>query len=111
MKHLMSLFGLDLQGLTTQEGVTAAALDPRRHTLSVFATSEVHISISQIINGYAAEDVLPKGEENEVHCCVCLSPVDNPKNIIRLEYCGHAYCLDCIQSQVSLKRLKEHPQQ
>ena len=101
MKHLMSLFGLDLQGLTSQEGVTAAALDPHRHTLSVFATSEAHISISQIINGYAAEDVVPKGEENEVCCCACFTPVDNPKHIFRLEYCGHAYCLDCIQLQVA----------
>ena len=101
MKHLMSLFGLDLQGLTSQEGVTAAELDPRRHTLNVFATNEAHTFISQILKGYAAEDVIPKREENEINCCVCFTPVDNPKNIFRLEYCGHAYCLDCIQVQVA----------
>ena len=101
MKHVMSLFGLDLQGLTSQKGVTAAALDPHRHTLNVFATSEAHAFISQIIKGYAAEDVISKGEKNEINCCVCFTPVDNPKNVFRLEYCGHAYCLDCIQLQVA----------
>ena len=99
MKHLISVFGLDLQGLTSREGITTAVLDPRRHTLTVFATSEAHTYISQVIKSYAG-DTTPNRKEDEVECCVCFTPVDNLKNIFRLEYCGHAYCLDCIQLQV-----------
>ena len=101
MKHLITTFGLDLQGLTSQEGVTTAVLDPRKHTLTVFATSETHTYIDQLIKSYAHGDTVPNREEDEVECSVCFTTVDNPQNIIRLEYCGHAYCLDCIQLQVA----------
>ena len=100
MKHLISVFGLDLQGLTSREGITTAVLDPRRHTLTVFATSEAHTYINQVVKSFAG-DTMPNREEDEIECCVCLSPVDDPKNVFRLEYCGHAYCPDCIQLQVA----------
>ena len=101
MKHLINVFGLDLQGLTSREGITTAVLDPRRHTLTVFATSEAHTYINQVIKSYADGDKMPNREEDQVECCVCFTPVDNLQSIFRLEYCGHAYCLDCIQLQVA----------
>ena len=102
MKHLITTFGLELQVLTNQEGIETATLDPRRHVLTVFATKEAHTFISQLIEAYDPQVIATTNrEEAEFVCCVCFTQIDSPKDIFRLEYCGHTYCLDCIQLQIT----------
>ncbi len=103
MKHLVCRFGLDLQGMLG-EGVSAAELDARRQILTVYATPEAHKSIIEVIEEYSANTPTPHGTNVDLgvmDCCVCFMTIDNPKDVIRLEYCGHIYCLECIQLQVS----------
>ena len=104
MKHLVSVCGLDLHGLTEQEGIMSATLDPRRHILTVFATTDAHKSVAEQIEEYSAlngaQPTLVVGED-EVECCVCFTPIENAREIFRLEYCGHPYHLDCIQLQTA----------
>lgn len=102
MKYLIAQFGLELQVLTNQDGIETATLDPRKHVLTVFATKEAHTFICELIEAYDPQAIATiNGEEAEFVCCVCFTPIDSPKDIFRLEYCGHNYCLDCIQLQIA----------
>ena len=38
--------------------------------------------------------------EYEVECSACFTPVDESKNLIRLECCGHAFHMECIKIQI-----------
>jgi len=102
MKYLIAQFGLELQVLTNQDGIETATLDPRKHVLTVFATKEAHTFICELIEAYDPQAIATTNrEEAEFVCCVCFTPIDSPKDIFRLEYCGHNYCLDCIQLQIA----------
>ena len=98
MKHLVSLFGLDLAGLIKQEGIVGATLDPRRQVLTVLATSDAHSSLLQQMDDYSAKFNISPTQVNDVECCTCFTEIEK---VFRLEYCGHPYCLECIELQVS----------
>ena len=108
MKHLVSRFGLDLQGIVKEKGISAVELDARRHILSVYGTEHAHKEISKIIEQYcssvSAARERPSVDQCEVDCCACFTPIETP-SVFRLEYCGHAYCLDCVTLQVSRNAL------
>ena len=104
MKHLVSKFGIDLQGMIKEGEVTAVELDARKHILSVYGTQEAHKSILEMIEQYCQNypaRIRTSIGKDEVECCTCFTPIETPSEIFRLEYCGHAYCLDCVSLQVS----------
>ena len=43
--------------------------------------------------------------ESQPKCCVCLCDIENTHDIIRLEYCGHPYHIECMKLQVSQNTL------
>ena len=105
MKHFVSKYGLDLQGMVKEAEVTVVELDARKHILSVYGTQEAHKSILDVIDEYCQNYPKAKSrvsaDKDEVECCTCFTPIETPSEIFRLEYCGHAYCLDCVSLQVS----------
>ena len=111
MKHFVSLFGHDLKGLVDDaKGITAARINPRKHMLTLFASEEGHQSVVQIISTFVANadpqmlaNVL---QESVVECCICLTEIEDLKCTFRPEYCGHPYCLDCVQIQVAPSTVK-----
>lgn len=106
MKHFVSKFGHDLKQLVDDEkGITVARIDPRKHILTIFATEEGRQFVLQIIRDFTAS-INPYLQPQDSHqdvvvCCACLTDIEGPKFIFRLEYCGHAYCIDCVQMQVA----------
>ena len=103
MKHLVSRFGLHMQGMVKERGISAVELDAQKHILSVYGTQEAHKLISEIIKQYCSNFQVRRTriDQDEVECCTCFTPIETPSEIFRLEYCGHAYCLDCVSLQVS----------
>ena len=104
MKHLVSRFGLDLHGMVNEIGLSGVELDARKHILSVYGTQDAHKSILEIIEQYCLNFPVERrtnADQDEVDCCTCFTPIETTSEIFRLEYCGHAYCLDCVSLQVS----------
>ena len=83
-------------------GIKGATLDPRRQILTVFATSDAHIALLQIVDEFVRQaQGRPCTDANVPECCVCFCPIESTSDVFRLEDCGHSYCLDCIQMQVT----------
>ena len=99
MKQLVSQYGHTLQGMIEMEGVTTARLDPQRHVLTLLATSDANKHIREVIAKFLQGT--PELQHSEVECCTCFTGIESPSEVFRLEYCGHTYCLDCIQMQVA----------
>ena len=104
MKSLVSGYGRDLEGMLEMEGVRRISLNPRRQMISVLATREGLDAVEKCIEEYAnkACQLTVRKLESvcEVNCSVCLTPVEEPKELFRLECCGHAFHTDCIAMQV-----------
>lgn len=99
MKQLVSQYGHSLQGMIEMEGVTTARLNPQRHILTLLATSDAHKHIREVIARFLQGT--PELQHSDVECCACFTAIESPSDAFRLEYCGHTYCLDCIQMQVA----------
>ena len=107
MKHLVSLFGPGLRQLQEREEVTTVRLDPRRQLVTVFATQDIYEFLNGEIDEYTKSfdpnsfSTIRHHKPDEVECCTCFTVIISPSDIFRLEYCGHTYCIDCIQLQLS----------
>lgn len=104
-KYLITTFGLDLHLLIGKEGISMARVDLRNQLLILFATEAGHQLVSDIIDHFTqtnAQSVQQKHTSlTEVECCACYTSIDKPEDIYRLEFCGHAYHLECIESQLA----------
>ena len=109
IKHLVNKFGSDLQGIIHMDGVEYAVLDPRRQILTVFAKDDAVTTINQIIAHYVTSvsttGLQRTATETQPECCVCLCDIESIRDIIRLEYCGHPYHIECMKLQVSQNTL------
>ena len=101
MKHVVSQFGLDLEKLVKREGISGATLNVNKHILSVSSTPEAYKTLLQEIESFTSSAVHPAENQEVVECCVCWTEVDSEGEVFRLEYCGHSYCIECIQIQVT----------
>ena len=101
MKHVVSQFGLDLEKLVKREGISGAALNVNKHILSVSSTPEAYKSLLEEIESFTSSAVHPAQNQEVIECCVCWTEVDSESEVFRLEYCGHSYCIECIQIQVT----------
>ena len=107
MRHITKLFGVDLQDIFQIKGIRRAAINPRKHILSLFADENAFISVQEIIKQYgdsiSAQETSPADERvtDLSECCVCYTEIEDVKDIYRLEYCGHTYHFDCIKMQLA----------
>ena len=102
MKQVVAKYGLDLEHLTKRDGVNGASLNVHKHILSVNATPEAYQCLQEEINSIQSADVgSAQCKQQFPDCCVCYTEVDCEHNLFRLECCGHVYCVECIQIQVT----------
>ena len=100
MKHIVSMFGVDLTGLLSLEGVESATLEPRKQVLSVFCSNDAHDHINKVIADYSVSK--PKADTVDVlECSICLCDIEDASEVFLLEYCGHASHIQCIEVQVA----------
>ena len=104
MKHLVSLFGVDLMGILQMEGVNGASLDPRKQILTLFSTTTAKASVMKSIDEYTslapAHNTTSQIDDVE-ECYVCFTDIEDIKDSFRLECCGHVCHLDCIKLQIA----------
>ena len=104
-KYLITTFGLDLRLLIGEDGITMARVDLHKQLLILFATDAGHQLVNDIIDDFTqtnAQSIQQKHTSlTEVECCACYTSIDKPEDTYRLEYCGHAYHLECIESQLA----------
>ena len=102
MKLVVSQFGLDLEKLVQREGISGAALNVSKHVLSLSSTPEAYKSVLEEIESFASSATCSTRDQEEiVECCVCWTELDSEGEVFKLEYCGHSYCIECIQIQVT----------
>ncbi len=107
MRHVITLFGVDLTGIFQIEGIRRASIEPRKQILTVFSSDNALHSINKVIEDYRNSikilSVSACAETNAVtyECCVCFTDIDDVKDIFRPECCGHTYHLDCVKMQLA----------
>ncbi|KAK4326919.1 hypothetical protein Pmani_002587 [Petrolisthes manimaculis] len=102
MKTLMLKYKVDLGKLQEETELAALKLDHRRHRLRLFGSEKAIAKATDLINQIISSLTLDGGvQQNENHpdCITCFCPVE-PKDMYRLEVCGHPYCKECIQLQM-----------
>ena len=110
MKHLVTKYGTEVTGVADLfEGITATRLDPRRQTLTLFATKDAHRSFVESLKEFKPKDITKQVppvntvKTDSIECCVCFEAHNSMIRetfFYRLEYCGHVYCRECIQQQL-----------
>ena len=103
MKHLVTRYGYDLSGLLEVEGVRKISLNPHLQSVSVLATESGHDAVKICIDEalQASQAIVRRNEgEYKFDCSACLTPVDDPNGVIRLECCGHAFHVECLEIQL-----------
>ena len=101
MKLVVSQFGLDLEKLVQREGISGAALNVSKHILSLSSTPDAYKSVLQEIKSFASNSIYCTQHKEIVECCVCWTELDSEDEMFNLEYCGHSYCIECIQIHVT----------
>ena len=102
MKHLVIMFGNELEKMLEIEGVKGVTLNPRRQLISLLASKEGELAVRRYIEEYASQPhVSVRPSDFQVECCVCLTQIECPEELFRLEYCGHAYHTECVLMQVN----------
>ena len=107
MRHMARMFGVELLGIFQIKGVRRATIDTRKQVLTLFANDNAISSIQGIIEDYKKSVSLSnalchsKVKVDAFECCVCLTEIEDTKEIFRPECCGHTYHLDCIKMQLA----------
>ena len=103
MKLVVAKFGLNLEQLVQKDGISGASLNIHKHILSVSATPEAYKSLQEEIDSLqsAGGDGCAQRKQCFPDCCVCYTEIDCENNLFRLECCGHVYCAECVQIQVT----------
>ena len=102
MKYLVSRYGNDLEGLLQIDGVRVITLDHRKHVISLLATSKGQEAVKKCIGEFSPPTLMAVEQTGfEVECSACLTQIETPEELIRLEHCGHAYHTLCIEQQLT----------
>ena len=102
MKCLVTKYGYDLNHLLQLEGVRRISLNPRSHLITLLATDEgLHAVRSHVDGLKTVPSTLKQVEaEYDFECSACFTPIDDQKNMLRLECCGHPFHIECIEIQL-----------
>ncbi|XP_046557433.1 LOW QUALITY PROTEIN: ATP-dependent RNA helicase DEAH12, chloroplastic-like [Haliotis rubra] len=102
MKALMNQYGIELEKLQQDFGLRSVVLNFKRQIVKLVGSAEdidKAVTVIDDISSKLLEGVKTSEEEELPDCCVCLCPIE-PKDLYRLQCCGHAYCLDCVRRQL-----------
>ena len=101
MRYLVSRYGSDLEKLLEIDGVRVITLDARKQVVSLLATSKGQETVKKCIGEFSPPTLMAvEQSEFEVECSTCLTQIETPEELIRLECCGHAYHTLCIEQQL-----------
>ncbi len=98
LKEFITRFGLNGEELVRRCELHSVAILLKQHAIRLHGNKESVERAQSIINEMSSN--LPnviQTEEEEECCPVCMCPVEN---LFRLEFCGDAYCLECISNLV-----------
>ncbi|GIY37432.1 ATP-dependent RNA helicase DEAH12, chloroplastic [Caerostris extrusa] len=94
LRELLNKYGFDLEKLKTYCGLTSIELNSHQHILRVTGSNIAVTNCQQVIQDIKMELGDTVYDENTELCPVCFDKISN--DFHRLEYCGHAYCRECI---------------
>ena len=100
MKRLVTRYGYNLEGMLEIEGIRRIGLNPRRQVISLLATAVGQNAVRACIEEHSQVTVNKLEAEYEVDCSICFTPIEEPKDLTRLECCGHAFHTKCIAIQM-----------
>ncbi|WAR27219.1 DEAHC-like protein [Mya arenaria] len=103
MKALVMKYGLRLDKLKSETGLSSIALNFQHQKISLSGKDDALVKAMSIIR----EQKESLSNHNKTanagillpDCPVCLTPIDEA-DMCRLEYCGHAYCKTCLTTQI-----------
>ncbi|XP_046356009.2 ATP-dependent RNA helicase DEAH12, chloroplastic-like [Haliotis rufescens] len=102
MKTLMNEYGIELEKLQQDIGLRSVVLNFKQQIVKLVGSAEdidKAVKVIEDISSKLLVGVKAPEEEELPDCCVCFCPIE-PKELCRLQCCGHAYCLDCVKRQV-----------
>ncbi|XP_071093269.1 uncharacterized protein [Haliotis cracherodii] len=102
MKTLMNEYGIELEKLQQDIGLRSVVLNFKQQIVKLVGSAEdidKAVKVIEDISSKLQDGVKAPEEEELPDCCVCFCPIE-PKELYRLQCCGHAHCLDCVKRQV-----------
>ena len=103
MKSVVSKYGYDLSGMLELEGVRRVSLNPRQQLISLLATATGKTNVEECIEELSSltqVSLTIRNSEYAFDCSACLTPIEESKDLLRLECCGHAFHTECIAVQM-----------
>ena len=104
MKALVLKYGIKFEALKELTGLKKIALNFRHHEIALTGSNESTQKAVEIISAMRTEldnRANITRDTSLQECPVCLSPIEET-DMIRLEFCGHAYCKECLTTQVQV---------
>ena len=99
MKGLIIKYGTDLRQLKTESGLLSIVLKHRYHSITLAGESsaieKATLMIEEVKNALPTNN-LTQGDDAVPECPICLCEIEQTE-LVRLEYCGHAYCQSCLK--------------
>ncbi|KAK6190736.1 hypothetical protein SNE40_002534 [Patella caerulea] len=107
MKNLIKEYGMNLEKLVDECNLKSALLDHKRQLVRLIGDPQnIDQAISVILvmskNLTKNQQQSSTVREDFPECCACLCPIEDTSQLYRLEYCGHAYCFDCLGRQITV---------
>ena len=101
MKELIIQYGFGLNGLKETADLAKVSLNCKLHKVTMMGTNEAIAKGDELIQAVKKKlSTNTKVVENEMpDCPICICPVELSQ-VYRLEYCGHAYCRECLKSLI-----------
>ncbi|KAK6190741.1 hypothetical protein SNE40_002538 [Patella caerulea] len=107
MKKLIKEYGMNLEKFVDKCNLKSALLDHKRQLVKLIGDPQnIDQAISVILvmskNLTKNQQQTSTVQEEFPECCACLCPIEDTSQLYRLEYCGHAYCFDCLGQQITV---------
>ncbi|GFR01942.1 ATP-dependent RNA helicase DEAH12, chloroplastic [Trichonephila clavata] len=94
LRELLNKYGHDLEDLKVACSLASVEVNSRQHILTIGGSNASVDKCKEIISDIRMKLENLAFEEDAELCPVCYDKVSNQFH--RLEYCGHAYCKECI---------------
>ena len=103
MKYLVTRYGYDLSGMMEFEGVRRITLNPHFQQISVLATKTGLDAVMRCIEETSLSSQVVHSKTNgeyDFECSACFTSIDETKEMVRLESCGHGFHVECLEIQL-----------
>jgi len=107
LKFLTLKYDAGLEKLVEVPNMRAININTRKHVLDLFCSQDAYLKFVAELKDYESSECSAPQVQPESHltdgneCCVCSEAHDSNKTLYRLEICGHVYCRECIELQLT----------